>query len=128
MNIFNSLQAGITLFLSVIPWFLPDCAWYIKAIILFCVLLCSLLLSCVRLSSNLKTVSQELQELKKRHDALANLYDEKLNHEKHYRLIMNNMSIMFHIAIANTDHAKIAELYNFFLIMQKEMSGGISDE
>lgn len=128
MNIFNIMQAGITLFLSVVPWFFPDCAWYIKVIILLCVLLSSAALSCLRLLLSLRNVSKSLDELQNRHNALANQYDEKRKQEKSYRLLLKNMSIMFHIAIADTNHAKVTELYKAFLMMDKELSGGISDE
>lgn len=128
MNIFNIMQAGITLFLSVAPWFFPDCAWYIKVIILLCVLLSSAALSCLRLLISLRNVSKSLDELQIRHNALADQYDEKRNQEKNYRLLLNNMSNMFCVAIANTKQAKISELYKFFLMMQQELSGGIIDE
>ena len=128
MNIFSIVQAGMTLILSVAPWFLPDCAWYFKVIILLCVLLCSVCVSYIRLAINLKSVSRQLNELDLRHTALASQYDEKREQENRYRLFSQQMSIMFQVAMANTNHAKIFGLYKAYLMLEKDLIGGISDE
>ena len=140
MDMFDQIQAFITLIFSVIPWFLPNCYWYVKLIIFLIVLVVSLIIHCIRIASvyhskchqlqlKLDEISKKAAEIEKHHGALSAQFDAKVKREVAYQRTLQNLSLFLHLACQNTKAAKLKDIYKAFLVAQKELAdGGAYDE
>ncbi len=127
MNVFSIAQTGITLLLTLAPWFIPDCQWQYKVIFTLAGLLISVAISCVHLSVMLKNSIKIQQEIESRHSALAHQFDEKREMEKRYRRMIVNLNLVFHTALLDGDKVKLKNIYRVFLLEQERLDdGGVS--
>lgn len=142
MNIFDIAQAIITISLTFVPWFLPNCRWYIKVIIALAILLLSVIISWLRLYAKLKALDKNLKildekrqgieikykDIKTNHNALSVQFNEKIEKETKYRKLIENMTLAFFIALEQEDRPKIENIYRLFLLEQERLEdGGASD-
>lgn len=128
MNFSNIVQAGITLLLTLAPWFVPDWKWQYKLIFALFVLLLSVSVSWISLFIKLKRESKKRHEIESRHDALAHQFDEKRKQERRYRKLIKNLNLVLHLALLDEDKAKLEDVYRIFLLEQEELgNGGASD-
>jgi len=124
LDTFSLIQSISSLALAVLPWFLPNCAWYWKVIITLCILLLTLAIYCLRLINKLKSSENEKKNIEERHQALARQFDQKVDDLKQYRKIFSDLSLLLHLALQNTKQAKLEDIYRAFIIAQKELNDG----
>ena len=131
MNIFDIAQAIITIFLTFVPWFLPNCQWYIKVIIALAILLLSVIIAWLRLYAKLKVSDKSLknsnkkrQDIETKHNALSVQFNEKIEKEQKYRNLIANMTLAFLIALEREDRPKIENIYRLFLLEQERLEDG----
>lgn len=124
MDTFSVIQSIASLALAVFPWFLPNCAWYWKVIIMLCILLLSLSVYCFRITKRLESSDKEKGDIEVRHQALARQFDQKVEDVKQYRKVFGDLSLMLHLALQNTKQAKLEDIYRAFIIAQQELNDG----
>lgn len=124
MDTFGVIQSISSLALAVLTWFLPNCVWYWKVIIILCILLLSSAVYCFRLIKRLEFSEQQKKDVEERHQALARQFDQKVDELKQYRKVFGNLNLMLHIALQNTKQAKLEDIYRAFIIDQQELNDG----
>lgn len=122
------IQFAISVVLAILPWVFPDLAWYYKVIIGLCILLVSLCVYCLRLYSEIKSLKQALQNTTQRHQALAMQFEQKGIQLRQHQDVIFNFSLMLHLAISNTDQAKLEDIYRAFLLNQERLQNGGNED
>lgn len=124
MDTFSFILSIASLALTVLIWFLPNCAWYWKVIITLCILLLSLSVYCFRITKRLESSDREKRDIEARHQALAHQFDQKGETIKQYRKVFGDLSLFLHLALQNTKQAKLEDIYRAFIIAQQEINDG----
>ena len=122
------IQFAISVVLTIIPWVFPDLAWYYKIIIGLFVILISFCIYCARLGSKIKSLKKDLQDTTQRHQALAAQFEQKGAQLRQYQDVISNFSFMLHLAISNTDQAKLEDIYRAFLTNQERLQNGGNED
>lgn len=124
MNVLSIAQGLLTIALSVIPWLLPNLAWYWKIIIVLLITIASLSIYCLRLFREVNKIKHELDKTAQHHNALSIQFDEKVKQERRYMRAFQNLSLILHLACQNTKEAKFKDIYEAFLNAQNEINNG----
>ena len=118
-------QAGLTLIISIVPWFFPDLyiAW--KLVLVIAVLFLSVLLYCFRLFKRIGSIQKELNETAQKHEALVKQFNEKRRALAHYRAGFLSIDQLISVALQATKQDRLQVLYQGFLSIQSQI---INDE
>lgn len=112
-----------SVFLGVISPFIPsDMPFIYKVVFLLACFLVACVIKCVDLYIKAKAQAKQIGELqhnlanvKERHTALGEQYNEKANLVEKYKRFTGRLTYMLVSLLAQTDSERLSRLYDFFL-------------
>lgn len=122
------IQFVASVVLSFLPWLFPALVWYYKIIIGLCIILLSLVIYCFRLNAKMKSLDEELQDTTQKHQALAKQFESKTKKLRQYQDANANLALILHLAVSNTDQAKLEDIYKAFLLNQEMLQNGGNED
>lgn len=121
MDAFERWQYLLTFLLAAVPWFFPTIALSAKIIILLVVFLISLFLYVLQLQKKIKTIDKEAKEIKERHQALAQQFNEKRSELELYSHAFESAESLIICAMQSTRNERLVILYDSFMRMKASL-------
>ena len=125
------IEFAISLVISAIPWFVPDCSIEYKIIASLGVFIVFLLLQVYGLTKTLNQVKQDLQTAKeqcidreKRHKALAAQFELKNSELKQYSDAFTYIGQVLTLATLTPKEAKLKNLLEIYLLLKYNLTEG----